>query len=49
MVRSMHQTASETEHQHFPRTTFVENNLVYKFLDSNLFSVAVINDKNGVL
>ena len=45
----MHQTSSETEHQHYLPTTFAEDNLVYKFLDSNLLAVSVMSDSTGVL
>lgn len=37
----MSQTASEIEHQHYIPATFAGENLVYKFLDSNLFAVSV--------
>ena len=42
-VRSMHQTASESEHSKhlYLPTTFNGDNLVYKFLDTNLLAVSV--------
>jgi len=41
----MHQTASDVEPEHFPPTTVSgDSNLVYKFLDSNLFAVSVVNE-----
>jgi len=48
-VRSQHQTASEIEHQHYMPTSFVGDNLIYKYLDSNLFAVSTINSENRVL
>jgi hypothetical protein len=50
-VRSMHQTASESEHSKhlYLPTTFNGDNLVYKFLDSNLLAVSVENEKTNSL
>jgi len=48
-IRSQHQTASEIDHQHYPPTTIVGDNLIYKYLDSNLFAVSTVNDDTGVL
>lgn len=45
----MRQTASETEHQHYHPATFAGDNLVYKFLDSNLLAVSVMSEEAGTL
>jgi hypothetical protein len=42
-IRSQHQTASEIDHQHYLPTAFVGDNLIYKYLDSNLFAVSTLN------
>lgn len=48
-VKTMSQTASETDHQHYTPATFAGDNLVYKFLDSNLFAVSVMSPSTGSL
>jgi hypothetical protein len=48
-IKTMSQTASETEHQHYMPATFTGDNLVYKFLDSNLFAVSVMSASAGSL
>jgi len=48
-VRSMHQTASEIDHQYYPPTSFVEDNLIYKYLDSNLFAVSTLSSDSSIL
>jgi len=48
-VRSMHQTASEIDHQYYPPTSFVADNLIYKYLDSNLFAVSTLSSDSSVL
>jgi hypothetical protein len=42
-VRSQHQTSSEIEHQHYLPTAFVGDNLIYKYLDSNLFAISTMS------
>lgn len=48
-VRSQHQTASEIDHQHYIPTSFVGDNLIYKYLDSNLFAVSTLNTEKRIL
>ena len=47
MVRSQRQTASDIEHQYFLPTAFVGDNLLYKYLDSNMFVVSTIRRDLG--
>jgi len=42
-VRSHHQTASDIEHEHYLPTSFVGDNIIYKYLDSNLFAVSTVD------
>lgn len=49
MVRSQRQTASDIEHQYFLPTAFVGDNLLYKYLDSNMFVVSTIKRDLGKL
>lgn len=48
-VRSQHQTASDVDHQHHLPTSFVGDNLIYKYLDSNLFSISTFNSDSNTL
>ena len=49
MVRSQRQTASDIEHQYFLPTAFVGDNLLYKYLDMNMFAVSTIQADLGKL
>ncbi len=48
-VRSQHQTSSDIEHQHYLPTSFVEDNIIYKYLDSNLFAVCTVDQSSNTL
>lgn len=42
-IKSHHQTPSDIEHEHYLPTSFVGDNIIYKYLDSNLFAVSTID------
>lgn len=42
-IRSHHQTASDIEHEQYLPTSFVGDNIIYKYLDSNLFAVSTVD------
>lgn len=42
-IKSHHQTASDIEHEHYLPTSFVGDNIIYKYLDSNLFAVSTVD------
>jgi hypothetical protein len=51
-VRSMHQTKTSTEAEHYLPITFSgdkSDNLIYKFLDSNLLAVSVVCEQTSTL
>ena len=48
-ITSQHHTASEIHHQHFLPTSFVGDNIIYKYLDSNLFAVSIANHVSNTI
>jgi len=48
-ISTQHQTASDVEHQHYLPTSFIGDNIIYKYLDSNLFAITLANQLNNTL
>ena len=47
MIRSQKDTASDIEHEYYLPASFVGDNLLYKYLDSNMFAVSTIQRDVG--
>eukprot|EP00347_Sterkiella_histriomuscorum_P017346 403349738 len=47
-VETQFQTSSEIDHLHYQPTAFSGENIIYKYLDSNIFAVVTVNERQDL-
>ena len=48
LQQTQFQTASEIDHLHFMPTAFSGENIIYKYLDSNIFALLTVNSQEDL-
>ena len=49
MLVTQHKTLSEISHMHYMPTAFADENIIYKYLDTNIFALVAKKAKNEEL